>query len=153
MGSAHQQSPVSLAAGCDLKSVNGSTTEIDAVLVRKRARDNARAREWRAKNPGAAAKAQARFRARHPGTTGSNATKAAYKARKHKAIPLWANLETISLIYETAKYTTLLTGIEHHVDHVIPLKGRFVCGLHVENNLRIVSAGVNLRKHNKFLEY
>ncbi len=38
--------------------------------------------------------------------------------------------------------------IQFVVDHVIPLQGRMVCGLHVEGNLRVVPASVNARKHN-----
>ena len=36
-----------------------------------------------------------------------------------------------------------------HVDHIIPLKGKNVCGLHVENNLRIIDGLSNMKKGNK----
>jgi hypothetical protein len=42
------------------------------------------------------------------------------------------------------------TGIEWHIDHVIPLKSKIVCGLHVWNNLAVIPAVENLRKGNKF---
>lgn len=41
------------------------------------------------------------------------------------------------------------TGIEWHVDHVVPLKGKLVCGLHVWTNLRVIPKTLNLRKGNK----
>ena len=57
--------------------------------------------------------------------------------------PKWANLEKIKEIY-------LNCPTRYHVDHIIPLNNSIVCGLHVENNLEIVSAEYNLKKSNKF---
>lgn len=42
------------------------------------------------------------------------------------------------------------TGIVHHVDHVIPLQGRTVSGLHVAGNLRVITASENVKKHNRY---
>ncbi|MCI0152405.1 hypothetical protein KNO81_42180, partial [Paraburkholderia sediminicola] len=44
------------------------------------------------------------------------------------------------------------TGVPHHVDHIVPLQGRYVFGLHVENNLRLITAEENLRKFNRLIE-
>ncbi len=65
------------------------------------------------------------------------------KALKIKATPSWANLNKIREIYRTCPEN-------YHVDHIIPLKGELVCGLHVEYNLRHLPALENMQKHNKF---
>jgi hypothetical protein len=72
------------------------------------------------------------------------------KARIEQATPPWADKEAIRLIYEMSKTITAQTGIQHHVDHIIPLKSDLVCGLHIAENLRIIPAVHNLRKGNKF---
>lgn len=42
----------------------------------------------------------------------------------------------------------VVTGLRWHVDHVMPLRGRSVCGLHVWNNIQVIPAVVNMRKSN-----
>jgi hypothetical protein len=74
------------------------------------------------------------------------------KARKLKAIPKWADRKAINEVYRRARELEKQDGIKRHVDHIIPLQGRNVCGLHVENNLRIITATENLKKHIRLLE-
>lgn len=85
-----------------------------------------KSKEWRENNPQAVNRSSAR-----------------YRARKLQAIPSWADLEKIDLIYRNCPEG-------YHVDHVIPLKGELVCGLHVENNLQYLLASENLSKKNKY---
>lgn len=65
-------------------------------------------------------------------------------------MPTWVDCGKISAIYAKCAKITKATGVLHHVDHKIPLRGRRVCGLHVHQNLRIVPAKDNLAKSNKF---
>lgn len=53
-------------------------------------------------------------------------------------------------MYAKAQALTKATGIAHHVDHEYPLRGALVSGLHVENNLQILTGAENKRKRNKF---
>lgn len=65
--------------------------------------------------------------------------------------PKWANWFFISEIYDLARRRTKLLGIPHEVDHIIPLRGKTVCGLHVETNLRVVPKVVNRAKASHFI--
>lgn len=79
-----------------------------------------------------------------------NAATRKRQADKLNATPVWANLEQIKRIYTACALVSKRTGVEHHVDHIIPLRGENVCGLHVENNLAIIPAKMNLEKGNKY---
>jgi 5-methylcytosine-specific restriction endonuclease McrA len=71
--------------------------------------------------------------------------------RVKQATPGWANPYLIEDVYIKAKQLTIKTGIPHEVDHIIPIAGKKVCGLHVETNLQILTKKENAKKLNKFI--
>jgi hypothetical protein len=64
--------------------------------------------------------------------------------RTTRNTPPWASQFLIGEIYALARLRTKVTGFPWEVDHIIPLNGKTVCGLHVENNLRVIE-----RQHNR----
>ena len=72
-----------------------------------------------------------------------------YLKRKTLSIPLWYEADKIKQLYLKRDELSELWGIQLHVDHIIPLCGKNVCGLHCWDNLQLLEASINLRKYNK----
>ncbi len=107
-----------------------------------------RFRDWAAKNP-------EKIRANKRRSYARNADKymiraAERRAIKLQAIPQWADRLQIGAIYKQAKELTASTGIKYVVDHEVPLKSQFVCGLHVQGNLRVLPFKENAAKSNRW---
>jgi hypothetical protein len=80
----------------------------------------------------------------------ANARTGRRRACKLQQTPVWSNNREILKFYKESLRLTKETGIPHHVDHIIPLRGEFVSGLHVPNNLQVIPASDNCKKNNKF---
>jgi len=70
-----------------------------------------------------------------------------------KAQPNWLSEEQkkqIDDVYTLARDCELVSGEKYHVDHIVPLQGKTVCGLHVPWNLQVLPASLNIKKSNKY---
>lgn len=72
------------------------------------------------------------------------------RAAELRAIPVWAKVKDINHVYTEAARISAETGIVHHVDHVVPLRSKWVCGLHCLENLEIIPSNENQAKGNRF---
>lgn len=63
-------------------------------------------------------------------------------------IPRWADKLAILAVYLEADRATSRTGVQHSVDHCVPLNHPLVCGLHVAENLCVIPLAENIRKSN-----
>jgi hypothetical protein len=95
---------------------------------RHRAECNARIKEWKARNPHSIVAYAGKRR-----------------AATLRAIPVRADLDAIAAIYGEARSC----GYAAHVDHIVPLVSKFVCGLHCAANLQILTPSENSRKNNR----
>lgn len=114
-----------------------------AELVRKQRRESAA--RARAANPEKARASVRAWAGRYP------ERKRAHDALRRAGssrVPAWADKQAISWVYAVAK-AWRAAGEDVHVDHVVPLKGRTVSGLHVHENLTVIPAVENLRKNNR----
>lgn len=108
-------------------------------------------RAWREKNREANLLLNRKYRASDPKRYYSYVK--AYRAALNRATPWWlTKSDKIELKWakQIAKTWTKARGQEYHADHVIPLRGKNVCGLNVPWNISIITKAENSAKFNKF---
>ncbi len=120
----------------------------DRVLaISKKCRESETAKksmsEWISNNIEKVREIKRQYKKRHPEKDKGR------KIAKIKATPSWADKERINEIYVRRDRLSACLGIEFHIDHIVPLRSKYVCGLHVPENLQILPAKINLRKNNK----
>lgn len=84
-----------------------------------------------------------------------NADTAKRFAAKMQRMPKWLTKEEklrMSCYYQVAAMRTQESGYAWHVDHIVPLRGATVNGLHVPWNLRVIPAQENMNKGNRYAD-
>ncbi len=113
----------------------------------KRERNRVRSRCWREANPEKAKKNVSEWQKLNRARCSAIGRK--YLLKKWRAVPPWLDAEQEALIrgiYATRDDLTLTTGVLHEVDHIVPLQGKTVCGLHVPWNLQVITKRENVAK-------
>lgn len=106
---------------------------------------------WKKTNPERAAEVSRKTRLKNKGRIVAN--KAKYRATKRNRTPHWLTDKdylVMRCIYSVAQMYTRESGEPWHVDHDIPLNGKYVSGLHVPSNLRIIRGVENQIKNSKY---
>ena len=91
-----------------------------------------------------------RYQQSEKGKTTNRKKCAEKRVRKLNATVTWADNAKIDPFYDLAQRKTNQTGKAYSVDHIVPLQGKTVCGLHVQGNLRVILETTNSKKNNQF---
>jgi hypothetical protein len=132
------------------------TRALEAPEKRQQRLEKARLKqvEWRLKNPHHANTklVKTTWKKENPGKVRADTVKR--RAAKINRTPAWLTDDDFWMIeqaYELAALRTKLFGFSWHVDHVIPLQGKLVSGLHVPANLQVIPGFENVCKANTYL--
>jgi len=103
-------------------------------------------KEWKKKN-----KPSSKWQKNNKGKVNANTRKR--QAAKLQRTPKWLSdfdLLKMQCFYQLAAMYSKESGQQWHVDHIVPLQGKTVSGLHVPWNLQVIPANENIRKSNKY---
>lgn len=113
--------------------------------------NNLRTAEWRKSNREKFLQSMKNWRDKNKARQGQHGM--AYNAGKLNATPSWLTEkqrnEMVDVYKERVELNELHGSNSYHVDHIVPLQGKNVCGLHVPWNLQILSKSENISKGNR----
>jgi predicted Fe-S protein YdhL (DUF1289 family) len=113
-----------------------------------------RSAEWRKANPAHVGNkiAKTKWKRNNIGKVRADTVKR--RAAKLQRTPAWLTVDDLWMLeqaYELAALRTKMFGFSWHVDHIIPLQGKLVSGLHVPTNVRVIPGVENVRKANRYV--
>ncbi len=154
---------------CQCRDCRKAVMKINRAAYYTRTRESsiAKTKEWREKNSekrlasrklkyaeqrDGAIEASRLYRQNNPAKV--NAWSRKHQLAKRRRTPAWLSVDDFWLMeqaYELAQLRTKIFGFEWQVDHILPLQGGLVSGLHVPHNLQVIPASSNRSKSNKFV--
>ena len=157
--STHKSGYASWCKACESERCKAkNTANRNARLVKAKAwRDANKAKQeasiqaWRKNNPERTASMYRDWAERNRDKV--NAKWMKREASKKHRTPSWLTEDELWMIeqaYDIATKRTAMLGMSFHVDHIVPLQGKTVSGLHVPWNLQVLSAKLNRQKSNHF---
>lgn len=137
----------------DWRAQNSERVKVLAQRDEVKVKARQRMREWSANNKERKREQDKKFYESNRALVNS------YKAKRRAAVlsatPPWLteqDWQAIREVYRLCDLMTVETGVEHEVDHIVPLQGKIVCGLHIATNLRVITAVANNRRPRIFSE-
>jgi len=154
---------------CQCRDCRKAAMKINRAAYYARTRESsiAKTKEWREQNSekrlanrklkyaeqrDSAVEAARLYRQNNPAKV--NAWSRKHQLAKRRRTPSWLSVDDYWMMeqaYELAQLRTKIFGFEWQVDHIFPLQGRLVSGLHVPHNLQVLPAATNRSKSNKFV--
>jgi hypothetical protein len=116
-------------------------------------RKNSNNAKWRIENPDVSRQSSRNWNKNNKGHR--NSMTRARQAAKLQRTPVWLtefDLLKMRCLYQVAAMRTRESGRAWHVDHIVPLRGKTVSGLHVPSNLQVIEAALNCSKSNYYEE-
>jgi hypothetical protein len=126
----------------------------NAIANKTKSKDRAKYRAttatWQRENPQRTAQYQRNQNAKRPGKR--NLWTMNYRTAKATRMPKWLNAGELFEMESVYTYCSALRkiGLDYHVDHVVPLRGKSISGLHVPWNLQVLPGRENMSKGNTF---
>lgn len=145
------QAPYNKGTKCPRYTKEEIKAHQKAWRVQNKEKIKANTKKWREDNPEAFKAMQKRTRKKNAARV--NAANNKRRADKLQRTPKWITKDDLWLIKEAHELAVLrskLFGFDWHVDHIIPLKGKTVSGLHVPTNIQVIEGKINIMKNNKF---